>query len=120
MGSADGMQRQFGQAYQQPASIASPVKYLNRAPVLDRPLLANPEPPSITATVALPVNSAVELFGAAYRDPGPAANSLRWAKELTAVGDPGPMAILANTVFPSMTTPTGVPVNDAGGHANRG
>lgn len=109
---AEGMQWQSGQAYQWPGLTASPTKYLNRATVLDDLLLANSGRPSIRAQLATPLNSAVELFAAAYSDPDLAATPIKWANSLEALGDPRPLALLANTALSSITAQTGVPINE--------
>lgn len=108
---AEGMQRQFGQAYQWPELTASPAKFLNRATVLDDLLLANSERPSIPASHAMPDNSAVELYATADRDPDLAATPIKWANGLAADDDPRRLALLTNTAQPSIAAQTGEAIN---------
>jgi hypothetical protein len=106
------MRTQFGQAYQWLELTATATRYLNRATALDDLLLVNSERPSIPAPHAMPDNSAVGLYAAAYRDPDPAATPVKWANRLTAGGDPLPLTLLANTALPSIVAQTGVPINE--------
>jgi hypothetical protein len=106
------MQWQFGQADLWPESTASPAKHLNRAAVLGDLLSTNSERPSIAALGALPTNTAMELFAAAYREPGPAGAPIKWANSLESTADSWPMALLANTALPPIAAEAGLPVNE--------
>lgn len=106
-----GLTWQFAPAYRRPESAASPTKYLNRVTALDDALLANSGRPSIRAPLDTPLNSAVELFARAYREPDPDATPTKWAARPADLGDPWPMAVLANTVLPSIAVQGGVPTN---------
>jgi hypothetical protein len=107
-----GIQWGFGQANSWPESTASAAKYLNRATVLGDLLLTNSERPSNPAHDAIPVNTAVELFAAAYREPGPGGAPVKWANSVASTADSLPMAHLANPALPPIDAVIGMPVNE--------
>lgn len=116
MAPTDGRQWQFTQAYHRAGLSTSPIDYLNRASVLEGSrswaLLANSERPSSGTLLAVPMNSAVELFAAAYGLPDLAATALKWANNFAGLGDPRSLAPLANTARPANTAQAGLPTNE--------
>jgi len=114
---ADDMQWAFRPAEPRLGFTASPIMYLNRAAALDdlhpRALLENSGRPSIDAPLAIAINSAVDLFAAAYGEADLTVIPIKWANSLAALGDPWQRALLANTAPPSTTAQVGLPINEA-------
>lgn len=115
METADRMEWKLTQAHHRPELSASPLKYLNRATVLEDPRLpesvANAERPLFRARRALPLNSAVALFATAYRESEPDGTPIKWANGPAALGDPRPLALMMNIAVPSIAAPTSLPDN---------
>lgn len=109
---AVGMQWQFEQADQWPESAASRAKHLNRATVLGDLHSTNTDRPSFPAPGAIPMNTAVDLFAAAYREPAPVAAPIRWANSVASIADPLPMTLLANTALSPIAAEASVPLNE--------
>ena len=115
METADRTEWQLTQAYHRPEQSASPLKYLNRATVLEGARLpeslANAGRPLIRARHALPLNSAVALSATAYRESEPDGTPIKWANGPAALGDPRPLALMTNIAVPSIAAPTSLPDN---------